>query len=117
MGATKMTLQEKILKRKLSKKEKHKLKIIEDRQKNGDSEETSIASTEPQNEEQVSVKRKLDDNSDAVKDQAKKKKKKHKDKSENETLQQAAENGDDMGIGSKEKAQNEDNTKSKISTK
>ena len=113
-----MTLQEKILKRKLSKKEKHKLKIIEDRQKNGDSEETSIASNEPQNEEQVSVKRKLDENLDAAKDQAKKKKKKHKHKSENDTLQQSAENGDDnMEKGSKENAQSEDNTNSKISTK
>ena len=113
-----MTLQEKILKRKLSKKEKHKLKIIEDRQKNGDSEETAIASNEPQNEEQVSVKRKLDENLDAAKDQAKKKKKKHKHKSENDTLQQSAENGDDnMEKGSKENAQSEDNTNSKISTK
>jgi len=113
-----MTLQEKILKRKLSKKEKHKLKIIEDRQKNGDSEEASIASTEPQNENQVSVKRKLNDNSDAAKDQAKKKKKKHKHKSENDALQQSAENGDDnIEIESKEKDQSEDNANSKISAK
>merc|ERR1712126_196495 len=92
--------------------------IIEDRQKNGDSEETSIALTETQNDEQVSAKRKLDENSDATKDQAKKKKKKNKHKSENEILKQSAESGDDnMEVGSKESAQSEDNTNSKICSK
>ena len=77
-----MTLQDKILKRKLSKKEKHKLKIIEDRQKNGDSHETSKASEEKPNEEEIGSKRKFDENPD-LKEQIKKKKKKNKDKSEN----------------------------------
>ena len=64
-----MTLQEKILKRKLSKKEKHKLKIIEDRQKNGDNQETPVVAKDKENEEQLGSKRKLDENSDSEKSQ------------------------------------------------
>ena len=71
-----MTLQEKILKRKLSKKEKHKLKIIEDRQKNDISEETAIASDEKQIEHELHSKRKIDESSNGLMDQTKKKKKK-----------------------------------------
>merc|ERR1711899_368559 len=82
MGASKMTLQDKILKRKLSKKEKHKLKIIEDRKNGGDSHETSKASEEKPNEQEIGSKRKFDENPD-LKEQIKKKKKKNKDKSEN----------------------------------
>ena len=68
-------LQEKILKRKLGKKEKHKLKIIEDRKENAATETMSSEATE----QEANVKRSWhetapDNNSDEVK---KKKKKKH----------------------------------------
>ena len=57
-----MTLQEKILKRKLSKKEKHKLKIIEDRHLNGTDETPAYVSETKDEYQQLNTKGSLEEN-------------------------------------------------------
>ena len=78
-----MTLQEKILKRKLSKKEKHKLKIIEDRHLNGTDETPAYLSETKDEYQQLNTKRSLEEN-DTGDNEAKDKKKRKKNKKETE---------------------------------
>lgn len=80
-----MSLQEKILKRKLGKKEKHKLKIIEDRLQNGSDQTNADVSETNDQEQELNTKRKSDEsntenNSDVCN---RKKKKKRKKETEN----------------------------------
>ena len=79
-----MTLQEKILKRKLKKKEKHKLQIIQDRHQD-DLDSTDHVTTEAYENKEGTSKRKWAENYPEIKSSESKKKKKHKKGSDNDT--------------------------------
>ena len=107
-----MSLQEKILKRKLSKKEKHKLKIIEDRLQNG-SDKTNVDESETaEKERDQSSKRKVDEgNSENNSDVCNRKKKKKRKNETNNDIEETSKSKQAEGL-EKEQISQEKNSNS-----
>ena len=97
MHFSKMSLQDKILKRKLKKKEKQKLKILNDRRQEDELENTSEEVPVSENENQsVAEKRKAEDNVDQPESKKKKKKKKKSVETEDNSEEKVVENEEEV---------------------